>query len=393
MNLSRNMRLTLFAALYFAQGTMMSYFLTFNILYLGEYGYGPADVGIFQAVLVIPFLLKIFLGMLSDGVNLFGMGHRKPYILIGLLGQAITMLILPHIPVGDGLGTFAIVAFIASTSMALYDTCTDGLALDTTPEKEQGTVQGVMVGARAAGILLMLLVGGAIAESWGWSWLFYLVSLLVIPTLFLVGRVEEGSVGVKQEKFQWSSFKAFGKGEVLMVAAMGLIYALALDGVLTFLGDYVMNVLDVSLGNTSVLVALSMVGRIVGALSNSRVTDRIGHRPSLFVAIGLTSFACVGLALGGGVPLVALFAFLFGLAYGYYSAIYAAVAMDLSDPRIAASMFAIFMMFLNLGTVGGQALGGVLTESLGFAGMALVMGGVNLVNVLLVVLAFRRKKA
>ena len=47
----------------------------------------------------------------------------------------------------------------------------------------------------------------------------------------------------------------------------------------------------------------------------------------------------------------------------------------------------------NLGTVGGQALGGVLTESLGFAGMALVMGAVNLVNVLLVVLAFRKKKA
>ena len=174
---------------------------------------------------------------------------------------------------------------------------------------------------------------------------------------------------------------------------MGLIYALALDGVLTFLGDYVKNVLEVSLGNTSLLVALSMVGRIVGALSNSRVTDRIGHRPSLFVAIGLTSVACVGLALGGGVPLVALFAFLFGLAYGYYSAVYAAVAMDLSDPRIAASMFAIFMMFLNLGTVGGQALGGMLTESLGFAGMALVMGAVNLVNVLLVLLAFRKRKA
>ena len=63
-----------------------------------------------------------------------------------------------------------------------------------------------------------------------------------------------------------------------MVAAMGLIYALALDGVLTFLGDHLKNVLEVSLGNTSLLVALSMVGRIVGALVNSRVTDRVGHR-------------------------------------------------------------------------------------------------------------------
>ena len=80
MNLSRNLRFLLFGSLYAAQGAVMSHFLTFNILYLGEAGYGPEDIGIFQAILVIPFILKILLGMLSDGVNLFGLGRRKPWI-------------------------------------------------------------------------------------------------------------------------------------------------------------------------------------------------------------------------------------------------------------------------------------------------------------------------
>ena len=44
--LTRNRRLLLFSALYFAQGTILSYFLTFNILYLGENGYSPEEVGI-----------------------------------------------------------------------------------------------------------------------------------------------------------------------------------------------------------------------------------------------------------------------------------------------------------------------------------------------------------
>jgi len=57
---------------------------------------------------------------------------------------------------------------------------------------------------------------------------------------------------------------------------------------------------------------------------------------------------------------------------------------DFSDPHISASMFAIFMMFINLGTVGGQMLGGVLTQNLGFKLMCLLMGGINLLNVLLV---------
>ena len=42
------------------------------------------------------------------------------------------------------------------------------------------------------------------------------------------------------------------------------------------------------------------------------------------------------------------------------------------------------MMFINLGTVGGQMLGGVLTQNLGFKLMCLLMGGINLLNVLLV---------
>ena len=64
--------------------------------------------------------------------------------------------------------------------------------------------------------------------------------------------------------------------------------------------------------------------------------------------------------------------------------------MGLSDPRIAASMFAIFMMFVNLGTVGGQAIGGALTESYGFSVMVIVMAVVNLVNVFLVVGIYKK---
>lgn len=386
---SRNFRLALFGSLYFAQGAMMSYFLTFNILYLGEFGYGEADIGIFQAVLVVPFVLKIFVGMFSDAVNLFGMGHRKPYILIGLVMQGVTAFVLAGISPANGLGGYAVLAFVASIGMALYDTCTDGLALDVTPEDERGVVQGFMVGGRAAGILALLLVGGQIVEVLGWRWVFYSVGLLVLLPMLLVWRVQEDLSHMHRQAFQWSAFKAFGRGAVLMLAAMGLIYSLAIDGIYTFLSDHLRDVMEVSIGSVGLLIALAMVGRIVGALSNSWLTDRIGHRQSLWVAVALTSVGSLGLALGGGVTMVAIFGFFFGLAYGYYTSVYAAVAMDFSDPHISASMFAIFMMFINLGTVGGQILGGALTESLGFNLMCLLMGGINLLNALLVFGVFR----
>jgi SP family sugar:H+ symporter-like MFS transporter len=76
--------------------------------------------------------------------------------------------------------------------------------------------------------------------------------------------------------------------------------------------------MDVSVGSIGLLVALSMLGRILGAASNGWLTDRIGRRQSLFIAIVLAFVACVGLALGGGVAILALFGLLFGLAHGYY---------------------------------------------------------------------------
>lgn len=55
------------------------------------------DVSVFGAIALIPFVTKIFLGMLSDLVNLFGLGHRMPYILLGLLIQALYLAVAPFI--------------------------------------------------------------------------------------------------------------------------------------------------------------------------------------------------------------------------------------------------------------------------------------------------------
>ena len=386
-------RIGLFSSLYLAQGMLMSYFLTFNILYLGENGYSAGQVGIFQGILALPFVLKIVLGMLSDGVNLFGLGHRKPYIALGLIGQIIAMAIAPQISLENGLWGFALIALVASVSMALYDTCTDGFALDTTPLEERGTIQGAMVGARALGILIMLVIGGRIAEQIGWDWVFYLISIISLLPLGLLltsGLREQEHERGRREAFTWKAFSRFSSGTVILLSIIGLVYAIALDGVLTFLSDYLRVMMDVSIGEVGILIAISMVGRILGALTNSWVTDRVGRRQSLLIAIALATIGCFGLAFDFGLYWVGLFGFLFGLSYGYYNSVYAAVAMDLSDPQIAASMFAIFMMFVNLGTVGGQVIGGQVIERYSFSTMVVVFGIINLFNIFLVSGLFKK---
>jgi MFS family permease len=170
-------RYLLFGALYFAQGAILAYFTALNALYLLSFNLTMSQVGVFSAIALIPFVLKIFFGMLSDRVSLLGRGHRKPYIVLGLLIQATGLVIAPFIHPGLYYWEFALLAFILMAGMALYDTCTDGLALDTTPAAEQGTIQGVMVGGRALGVVVISAAIGALAQHTGWTVAFWTLAV------------------------------------------------------------------------------------------------------------------------------------------------------------------------------------------------------------------------
>ena len=86
--MKKTSRYMMFALLYFSQGSIMAYFTALNALYLQLFGLDMAKIGIIGTIGLIPFVLKIFIGMLSDKVNFFGLGFRKPYIILGLVIQA-----------------------------------------------------------------------------------------------------------------------------------------------------------------------------------------------------------------------------------------------------------------------------------------------------------------
>ena len=63
-------KLSFFASLYFVQGAAFAYAVNFQKPYLTGRGLDMGTVGFLTSVLLLPFILKIFLGMLSDRVPL-----------------------------------------------------------------------------------------------------------------------------------------------------------------------------------------------------------------------------------------------------------------------------------------------------------------------------------
>lgn len=394
MNHSRMLRYTMFGLLYFTQGTVLSYFTALNALYFLSRGLTMTSVGIFSSIALIPFVVKIFLGMLSDRVNLFGMGYRKPYMLIGLAIQAICLVIAPLLDPKVNYWSFVALAFILQMGMALYDTCTDGLALDTTPAEEQGIIQGVMVAGRAVGVIVVASAVGVLAERASWFAVFWLLAGLTLLPLPLVLSLRE-SPRAAQHRFDWKAFSAFRSVSVWLVAAVGLVSFLVIVGANQLVNPFIEAQLKISLSVAGSLTTVWGIGVVLGGLAGGRLMDRLGSR-AILIGMGGSSLVLMvlGLVLTPQSPLVLAFvlAGLFGLVYGVYQAAFFALAMAYTAAGIAASMFAILMAFTNVGQGIGLGLGGVLADTLGYAGAFGVFAALNLLVLPLMLMLARRRE-
>jgi len=392
MHRNKALRYTMFASLYFTQGTILSYFTALNALYLLSRGLTMTDVGIFAAIALLPFVLKIFLGMLSDRVNLFGLGHRKPYILIGLLVQTICLVVVPFVDPAQYYWGFVALAFTLQMGMALYDTCTDGLALDTTPTEEEGTIQGFMVGGRAVAVVVTASVVGLLADFVSWTAVFWLLALFTMIPIPLVLTAKEPE-RTSDEKFDWSAFAAFKQKTVVFLAILGFLFFFIIAGVNQLVNPFLQESFGISLSMAGYYTTVWGIGVVLGATFGGRIYKRIGMRNATLGAmltgfVGILALAFTGSPLMAW-PLVALF----GLAYGTQNTVYFALAMKYTVPGIAASMFAILMAVTNVGQGAGMAVSGLLSDTSGFRITFMIFAALNFLALPLLPRIFGRERA
>lgn len=380
----------MFALLYFAQGSVLGYFTSLNALYLRSFDLPMSQIGIFSAIALTPMILKIFWGMLSDKVNLFGLGYRKPYIIIGLLIQAGGQLIFPFINPSHSFALLTTVAFFSLSGMALYDTCTDGLALDTTPPEERGKVQGIMVAGRAVGVVIIAAAVGFLSYLTNWTAVFIALAVMTLLPLPLVLLTRE-PVHPAGRTFVWKAFRAFRRRDVLAVGMLGLISFMITGGTNQLVNPFLKENYNITLLMAGFYTALWGIGVTLGGLTGGRLTDRIGHRRAVVGAIVTALIAIFLFAVVTGPALAWPLVFLFGLAYGYYEAVFFATSMAKTDIRIAASMFAILMAMSNAGAGLGLAAGGRLSDMIGYRWTFILFAGMNLLILPLLPVIFGKK--
>jgi PAT family beta-lactamase induction signal transducer AmpG len=351
--------LAFFASLYALQGVTVAYLLNYNKKYMIDAGVPERTVALVQSAVLMTLVFKFLLGPLSDRVSLFGLGHRRPYIVLGLLLQGCALVGLSLIDPARHLLAYAGMAVGAIGGLCLFDTCCDGMVVDVTPAEDRSRVQGTLMVSRFLATTACTFGFGAWIDSTGLGpglsggVLWTCAGLGLIP-MALAFVVREPSREFDSQAFQWSALGVMVRPKSLALLAFGALYGIIGLGVEFNLPLYYDH-LHYDQGYVGTFGAIRYLGRAAGALLLPIAATRIGPRGRLAIGIvGLAATASAQSLVDGRWSTGAL-AFVFGMANGWDDALFCVLAMEASDPRMAASTFALFMAVSNL-SVAGDAL-------------------------------------
>ena len=385
-------RLVLFGGIYFVEGALLTYFSAFSVLYLRTFDLSYSRIGLIGGISLVPFVLKIFIGLLSDKVNLAGWGYRKPYILIGLVLQAVAIFFIQFVNPVSQFALFLTLMILTALGMSTYDTCSDGLSIDTTPEEDRGLVQGIMVGGRALSSIVFAALFGLLSANGNWPMVFTIIAVVAVLVIFIALPVKESETRNIEAIYQKGAFKAFKDWGFILFMVLGILYPLALYSANGMIGPFLNEVLGIPLNGVGVYLSVFGVGTVLGAVVGGPLMKRIGRRSSILAALVLTATVTAAMALVPSAGLAWVVVFAFGVAFGYYETVYFAMGMDFCDPRIAAFMFSIIMAVGNIGIGLGAPLAGSLVDNLGFKAMFWIFAAVHVISLPVVFGIFKLRK-
>lgn len=357
--------LVFFGLLYFVQGAALAYIINFQKPYLHSQGISNETIGLFTSLLLIPFLGKVVLGWVSDRWPFGRWGSRKPYMLLGLTVFTCSYFTISFVEPGTNFALFATLTWLASLGLALFDTCADGWAIDMARPEEQSSVQAAMIAGKSIGLLLMAFLFGRWVQGAGYAVVFQTLSLLALGIWILVLIMPHHDAPKSQVEFIQHP-RDFLQGFYVAFALFGIVYSVAsfgTDGLLTLhLSDeHKMGVADI--GDFGVMRG---TGALVGAALYAWLNRYFGLRRMQYLAL-------VGLTLGCLLPITSMgfliSGLIWGMAWGFQETAYVTLSMRYSQGAWAATFFAIAMIFSNLGTSFGEALGAPMVSKIGYHGV------------------------
>jgi MFS family permease len=351
----------------FVTGIGMSQIAPIMPLYIRQLGIENAnlDVELTGLAFGITFVVSaIFSPIWGKAADKFG---RKPMLLRASLGMAIVIAAMGFSPnVYVLISLRALQGMITGYTMA----CTTLIATQTDKE-HAGWALGVLSTAGVSGSLLGPILGGIVAQYWGYQSVFFITGgLMMLSFITTVIFIKEEFVPSKNKiltmRQTWDLLPE--KKLFLVLFVTNLMVTLALFTIEPILTVYVSHLTDsgrnLALISGLVFSSAGLAG-IISAPILGKLSDIKGPQRVLVVLLFIAALVCIPQAFVHDPWQLLALRFLLGLFAAGLTPGINSILKSLTPPSITGRVFGFIISATYLGVFFGSVLGGQIASNLG----------------------------
>ena len=243
----------------------------------------------------IAYSLTLTLAFRPVGAFIFGLmadryGRRLP-LMIDLVFYAVVEVATGF---AQDFRTFLILRALFGIGMGGEWGVGASLAMEKAPAARRGILSGLLQEGYACGYLLAALAYFVIFPRWGWRPLFFIGGLPALLALYVRVGVKESEVWERTKHDSWGQL-----GRAIVSHWKIFLYLVVLMTMMNFISHGTQDMYPTFLQrdwgftpqNRAALTAFSMVGAITGGIVFGHISDRIGRRKAIVIALVLAILA------------------------------------------------------------------------------------------------------
>ncbi|MGD9247281.1 MAG: AmpG family muropeptide MFS transporter [Desulfobacteraceae bacterium] len=344
--------------------------------WMREEGVNLAVIGLF-ALVGLPYTLKFLQAPLLDRFSPGRLGRRRGWMIIFQTALVISIYALGLTRPGQTPWLVALAAFFVTLFSASQDIVIDAYRREDLSDEELGLGSSLYVAGYRIGMLLASGGGLILADHWGFSMVYALMALCLLPGLITSVLTPEpptpfGTPKTMGEAIVEPFVEYFSRPNAIWMLAFILLYKIGDTMASSMTAPFYV---DLQFSKTEVGALVKLVGFwaiLGGSFIGGVLMLRLGINKCLWIFGLLQAVSTAGFAIlaqiGHHLPMLAFVIGFENFTSGMGTAAYAAFMASITNKKFTATQYALLTSLMGIPRVVVSSGTGFLAEALGWTG-------------------------
>jgi MFS family permease len=344
---------------------------------------------IFAVTFITAFIFSPIWGKIGDRYG------RKKILIMSAIGIGLSVLLM-------GFATSVWQLFLLRFLMGIvtgFIPMSQALIAVQTPKESAGKVLGTLQTGSITGALMGPMLGGALADAFGFTNTFKWVSVTIFISAILVFFIKEVQYKVSKDENDYKQYTSkqvikhiVSKPVLLTVLLLSMLVQIAhfsIQPILSLFVEEIHGPVNIAFFAGMAFSAAGL-GNLLFARRFGKLGDRVGHIKILIVLLFAAGIVYLPGAFVSNIWQLVVLRFLLGVAIGGIVPLRIAYIRQAAPLSMQGEVLGYNTSLRFLGNVIGPALGGLLAAAFGFSAVFFVTSGLLILSGAIMLIAWYR---